>query len=492
MKQKTKRFICVGLASVLIFLCGCQQSPLQNVVTSKNDGSFNASLVQTATEDKGTNKIQTAEYSEVFTSTDRTVEFRLQISEELLDRNMPVVEVVPHYLSEKDVQRVALALFGDIDFYETEPRLAAVYSKDEILEKINRWSEYANTSALSNLYGDTINIQFQETLVKQFIETYTELYETATDESVYEQCQWQFKKDSYYWVSAEEIAGQNLENENDVIEASVKIGNINYNFSASKRNKDDFKLNNISAYLYAGTSPNSIDERIFRAWLCRTEEPTEKQIASVKAKAESILQQIQLGDWFVDECYVEKTYYGDTPEYVICVNAVPVLNNIPAIRRPQLTNLKSEDIYASNYYLTDVNFEFSANGELVSFWMYSPIDIKNTVNDNAEVLSIEGLVELAKNYLALSDYYEYGFGPMIDSTNEELSCVVNITRLDYNLTRVKVPNSDESYYYVPGIALSGNVEYYGKESGDIYFKNDNVTLVTLNGVDGSIVNTTNE
>lgn len=93
-----------------------------------------------------------------------------------------------------------------------------------------------------------------------------------------------------------------------------------------------------------------------------------------------MLEQMALGSWIVDECYVDTKYYGNAPEYTICVKAVPVLKGIPAMRRPQLTNLKSDEAYVSNYYLTDVEFEFSANGDLVSFWMYSPIDVSKVMN----------------------------------------------------------------------------------------------------------------
>lgn len=44
---------------------------------------------------------------------------------------------------------------------------------------------------------------------------------------------------------------------------------------------------------------------MFRAWLCRTEEPTDEQIAAVKEKAEAMLAQMQLGKWLmVKTCFM--------------------------------------------------------------------------------------------------------------------------------------------------------------------------------------------
>lgn len=487
MKKTIKFATGVGLISLLFFLYGCQYSPEKNTVISKNDGSFDTSIIQSATESKQSDTPNKISIDDVFYSTDGTVEFRLSINENENTESWPVVEVAPHYISEEDAKRVAYALFGDVQMYEAEPALATTYSQDEIREKIERWSQYTNEDSVTELFGEKKNNQETVTIIKQFIENYTKLYDSAPADNPHILCEWNFHKDSYYHVAPDELASLNTSDDNDKIAATVQLGDIHYYYSAATRNMKDFKLNNISAYLYDGIGPNMIDEHIFRAWLCRTEEPTDNQVASVKTKAEKALEQMQLGEWYIDECYVEAKMYGDIAEYIIHVNAVPVLNGVPAIRVPQLTNLKSDEVYAANYYITDVEFEFSAHGDLISFCLYSPIDIVNTVNDNVAVKSTNELLELAKSYLTLSDYYEYGFGPIIDSLGEKVNCTIAITELESNLVRVKVPNTDETYYYVPALVLKGDVEYSSAASGDIYFTSNNVTLVTINAIDGTII-----
>lgn len=487
MKKTIKFAIGVGLVSLLFFLYGCQYSPEKNAVISKNDGSFDTSIIQSATESKQSETPNQINIDDVFYSTDGTVEFRLSINENEKTKSWPVVEVAPHYLSEEEVKRVAYALFGDVQMFEAEPALATTYSQDEIREKIERWSQYTNEDSVTELFGEKKNNQETVTIIKQFIDNYTKLYDSAPADNPHFLCEWIFHKDSYYHVAPDELASMNTSDDNDKIAATVQLGDIHYYYSAATRNMKDFKLNNISTYLYDGIGPNMIDEHIFRSWLCRTQEPTEKQIANAKSKAETILEQIQLGKWHIDECYVETKLYGDIAEYIVHVNAVPVLNGVPAIRVPQLTNLKSDEVYASNYYITDTEFEFSAYGDLISFRLYSPIDIVNTVNDNVAVKSASELLELAKNYLELSDYYEYGMGPIIDSLGEEIKCTITISELDSNLVRVKTPNSDESYYYVPAIVLKGDVEYSSASNGDLYFVSNKVTLVTINAVDGTII-----
>lgn len=67
-----------------------------------------------------------------------------------------------------------------------------------------------------------------------------------------------------------------------------------------------------------------------------------------------MLKQMELGDWEIDECYVDTVYYGENIEYTVNLRAVPVFNGIEAIRQPQPSELTSDNTYAANYALTDV------------------------------------------------------------------------------------------------------------------------------------------
>lgn len=474
-----------------VMMTACVANPGQEIITSKNDGAFNAGIVSTDTEDSPPDATQHVKYNEVFSSKDGSVEFILNIDETVTAANMPVVEVSPHHITENDAERVAAALFGDVDFYEAEPLMDQKYSKSEILEKITRWSQFTSNEAVIELLGQSSESTVE--VVKSFIEEYTVMLESAPEENPHELCRWQFKKALYYTLSKDEADAMDTSNDNDEIKALLDIGDISYLYYVSTRNADDFKINNINVSLYDGISPASIDGYIFRAQLCRTEEPTDEQVAAVQHNAEEMLRMMDLGDWIINSCSVSTIYYGETPEYTVRINATPVLNGVAAVWQEQLNNLRSKEAYASNYYLTEANFEFSANGDLVSFEMYSPIDIQAVVNDNVQVLNFYDLIHRAKAYLELSDYYAYGIDLFGDSINEEMGCTVEINELEYNLTRVKVPDTDDRYYYIPAVTLRGNVQYYGKQSGNTYYTSDKpVTLVVLNSVDGSIINSTNE
>ena len=128
--------LAVVITSLIYILCACESNPKDDIITSKNDGSFNAGIVESAANDLLQNNYS-INYTNSFSSTDKSVDFEIDVNKEILTSDMPVIEVVPHYLSSADANRVAVALFGETDFYEAEPMLSSNFTKAEIQEKID-------------------------------------------------------------------------------------------------------------------------------------------------------------------------------------------------------------------------------------------------------------------------------------------------------------------------------------------------------------------
>lgn len=486
-----RKVMCFLLVLTSFTLCACQKNPGREVVTSKNDGSFNAHIAQSSSESHEKDAVQRIEKNECFYSTDNSIEYTINLNETLKNIDMPIVEVMPHYLNEEDAQRVAKALFGNATAYEAKNLVSPEYSKDDIRNKLSRWAQYSTEEAISTLYGKQDDMMVE--LVRSFITKYTEKYETAPAENTEELCQWQFKKIPYYLLPSEEVVGQDMSAETDSIQATFTIRDIPYRFNVETRNQNDYKANYINAYIYDGISPGFIDDRIFNSWLCRSKYPDVDQISKTKETAELMLQLMELGEWYIDQCYVETNTYGEIKEYTICINAVPVLNGVEALRQGQSFNLTSDDTYSANYSMTDVRFRFSPDGELLNFVMHSPIDIYDIVNENVSVLKIEELIEKATDNLRYVDYYNFDPNILIDTAPEELQCDVDVCKLAYSLNRIRVPNTEDHYYYVPCIELMGMVEFLGKESGDVYYNTESpIYLIAVNAIDGSIVNMTNQ
>ena len=493
------------LLALVFLLCGCQKSPENQSVVSKNDGTFDIKVIQSATESTSETGIATApseevplnetesprelfQYHKQFASSDNTVNFTIDLNADISDLPMPVVEVAPHQITTEDAKRIANVLFGDTTFYEAEPLGMEVFSKAEIQAKINRLLGYEGT--LGHYDGEVF-----DSARKMFIEEYTMKLETAPEDNPHQLCPWEYRKSSYYYWTTEELASIDTSQDNDELQIRVKMDGIPYLLTISTRDKSDYKLNNIHVTIDDGPSPLSADLYIFRNQLCQTAEPDEKAMEAVSEKTFEILQQMQLGDWTVNECYLEVANHNELPEYMIVVNAVPQYENIAAVRRPQITGLTSKETYASNYYLTNAQFKFNVTGTLISLEIISPIDLISVINNNVKTLSFDEMMKRAENQLTLSDYHAYDRLQFLDLGNEDYFCFVNITEVDYGLTRVKVPNTDESYYYVPAMFFYGTVQYQGKETGEIHdvdVKEEvRRPLLVLNAIDGSIINTTN-
>ena len=196
----------------------------------------------------------------------------------------------------------------------------------------------------------------------------SEYLNESTQDYSHSPCQWTFHKSSHYLYGAETAASYDSSRDNDEISIWAPIGNGEdgrYRIvTISRRDQKDYKLNNVS-YMATNSGPLMIDYALYRAEKLRTDRPTEEQIEEAVHKAQTILEQIGLGTWKVAFSAVETSPTGNVVEYMIRLTAVPVFQGVAAIHRPQLGNLKSDTVYASNYYLTEATFGFSADGTLI-------------------------------------------------------------------------------------------------------------------------------
>lgn len=483
-------FITLGIIS---FCTGCQDAPEGSAVISKSGQDFDTKVVASEGETQALlDNTLNVSCRRSFTSTDGSVNFVMDIDQTVSSSAMSVVKVKPHFLTGEDAKGVATSLFPNADFFEAEPERAKIYSQNEIQGKLGRWSQYANIDALEKLYGDSVSEDYVD-IIRSFIEDYTLMYEQAPVENPHTPCEWKMRNSSVYTLTADELAEASISDYSDEMSTQFSVNGIPYCFTATTRNKSDYKVNMISCYIYDGLCPRDLDERIFAAKLCRTEEPSQEQVDAIKSDVNKLLSSFDLGQWQVDECYVKSKNYGGETEFLVYVNAVPVLNGVSALRRPQISSLRNQNGYAANYYLTDAQFVFSANGDLISFSLFSPLDIQEIVDDNVTVPGIDNILNQAQKHLELSDAYNYGFGPLLEFIEEEVQCNVTISEIEYGLSRIKVPDNEDAYYYVPSILLKGCSEYIGKESGETYYISEKPEiLLVINAVDGTVINATNE
>ena len=92
MDRFTKRLGCAALMAVLLIsLYGCQQTPTTQSVVNKNDGSFDSSVIESASEIPAVDSTQTIAYTDKFASTDKSVMFTYNLNGQYTGVNNPVV-----------------------------------------------------------------------------------------------------------------------------------------------------------------------------------------------------------------------------------------------------------------------------------------------------------------------------------------------------------------------------------------------------------------
>lgn len=492
--MKKSIFIVMALVGLLI-ISGCQSSPEEDIVISKNDGAFEEKISQTlpASEDIPTVEKDTLQWHDTFTSTDGSVSFVIDIDEGIAANAKQVVEVVPHALSSSDIQRVAEALLGNVMFYERRPSQDPKYSRAQYQQMIRRFAPYINQDKLNELMGEDTYLEY----IQAYIELWTKKLEMASEEDPRVPCDWMLKKERHYNNSEAETEGRQIEEDSDVLLANAEKNGIEYILSAISKSDGSYKVNRINLNLTEGLGLYPVDRAIYRSMVCRTDKPSQEQIDAVTQKASQILEEMQLGKWSISDTSVESEEIGNAVEYIIEIVAAPVLGEDTVLLGQNLGNYK--DAYNATYPTTYVEFKFSANGDLIYFNLDSPLDIVEVPNERVATMSAVDLMELCKKNLSYRDAGGFGLSSdtvtSLEMSNEEnILCQVTISKVQYGLGRMMVANKDDHFYYIPVLVLNGVAEYIGEKSGRCYYssnydlENEESALIWINAIDGSIVN----
>lgn len=499
MKNKFAKPIVFVLTASLL-LCSCQEAPEKNAIVSKNDGSFEQKINQTAPVQTGTSneffleEPVSIKHSENFLSSDGSVEFSMNIDKELTAEVHKVIEVKPHILTEDDAQRVARTLLGDVNFYERRSSSNPQYSKSQYKKMLNRLSAYASQEALTELMGSAGADMYLE-YVRDTIAFWNKKYEDALEADPRTPCDWTLKKERLYNDSDVEIGNRSLMDDSDVLYANAEKDGIEYLYSVTIRDGNDYKVSNISLNLTEGLGLVPVDMAIYHSMLCRTEKPMDSQIRTAEDKAQRMLDSMNLGQWKIVGSSVSAEQIDEITEYTISIKVAPVLEDVPAIFGQPMTNILES--YAAVLPMTQAGFTFSANGDIIDFYMNSPLDIVEVVNTTVETMSIPDLVDRCKEQLTLSDAEAYGLPESIrkeleDALQEKILCQVSIDDVQYGLGRVNMKGSEDHYYYIPMMIFLGSAEYIGEQSGTVHYStkvanNISTVLVCINAVDGSLV-----
>lgn len=423
---------------------------------------------------QGEGDAQTKQAEEVsLMSLDGTVEYFFPSNSSFVVTNLPAVEVAPHEITAEEAARLANALFPGAEY--SGYVFDAPRTKADLQSSMERWRGYVTDGTLSDLFcGDENTMADMEKVIGRWEEAFAEKLAAAPETETRIPAQWVFRPDSDAW------AGGNPGTES--IRALVDCGGVEYSFCAANRTQGDYSLHMIYGSLENKSSPNNIETLLQQYELCRSPRPTEAQLTVILEKAQSALTALNVGEWEIDLCLVERLPRGLEEAYIVTVKAVPVFQGNAAVRFAQLENMRSTTEGAQHYYYSDASFSFAPDGTLLDFSVYSLVDVVD-VRSSGVTLGGDELLKVAKDRLAergLAFYNSYY------PTDLAISAKVYIDRMTYGLVRIEIEKGI-TYRYLPALCIDGHVELYD-EYGKIFYESttDGLTrMLVLNAVDGT-------
>ena len=489
-KKRVSAILCV--LSVASLFSGCQAAPDAAVVAGKNDGAFESALNSSA--EPVENAVTEAfSYTDQFTSTDGKIEFNIDVSDvEYSGNPMPVIQVTPEEITPELAKRVAETLYGeDTTFYE----YSEVGTRSEIEEKILYYELISSYDYIKEEYRDSPlsaeeieeAIQSHMKARKEILAKYEELYKTADDEAEKEKCQWTFFPQSHY-LPTQDFSENDDRTMN--IRAAFELDGVWMNYNVSSRDEDDYRIQMIMSFAH---DPNYTTDTLREAyansgWILQ-EDPDAETVENIRIQAEEMIEQMDIGDWEITYC--EAFDYGYYGGYVVSVSAAPVYEGVMVTPQVQLSNLKSEEEYASNYYYEQLGFTMSADGTVIDFSYMGPLEIVEVVNASTAVMPFDELTERVKTQLSMDDIGMYQRIDPEYALESEITdrAEVNITSMEFGLARTKIKDNPDDFYLVPSVTLRGDYTLYNSSGELIETGMEGVeqTLLVLNLVDGSVI-----
>lgn len=533
--MRRKIISAILLVGLLFSLAACQPAPEKEVVVSKNDGAFEQAITTDAGENGGVStqaengdapnsaaaESTAFSYTDSFTSTDGKITYNINAQVDVPTVNMPIVQVRPMVINGPKARQIVQALFGDAPIYEKTNEK----SKSEWEDLIISISNWTSDEAIRQAHGDNLSQDEIESIRasrQSILDSYKAAYEQAREVVPKDECQFRFYREftrysfdgagayadepSYY----EDIPyGQGYE-----LQAVAELDGLRYHIWFHNREADDFRNHSVSVFIEETDGPDVMNEYKRSVGLLSEEAPTAEQIVAAEQKARKMLSAMGIGDWQVKgkEQHNDFTESEDAhKDYFISVQCLPVYEGVVVTRQQGLSNIKSTNEYASNYYYEELNFQFSNDGRLLSFHYTGPLELVQVVNANVPVMSMDEIRQRVREQLSLGDLdslWEYNRPGVIESwfTGSSISAEAlaeqkafftavsaefNITSVKIGLARTRMKDNKTDFYLVPSVTLRGTESVLNAQGEDLAIgimpETQEVTVLGLNLVDGTVL-----
>ncbi len=473
-----KKRILSALAALLVLCCGCQKTPDKAIVTSKNDGTFEAALENTP-QSAPTAEATEQTYQDSFENANGAIRYELSLTAPELPTALPVVRVRPMEITPELAEKAARAVFGDAEIYEYTTQHTKSELEAAILQLKERVSDF--DALVTSCGGDEDAARDYKTALEARISEMEAAYAAAPDTAERTACDWQFHPGSYY---SDVTRGQIADIGQQVLKASATVDGAPFVLEAVNLEKDDYRQHTLTVgpdadladidALYAGTGALP-------------------DISAIQHKAVQIADDMDLGDWHVASCDSDLnapsvTYLTLTRTY----EGLPVTNH----DGPN----EAESAYGPAYTYEKLRMDFNGD-KLLSLLYQGALEQTGVVNANVQTLPFADILDAAKTRMQLRGTTDPLTGEQVSAPEDGGYDKIVVDRAELGLSRVLIRDDPTEYYLVPtytfyGTAASYNADgtlidysFFDEATGQtIAFPSETaVELAVINAVDGSVI-----
>ena len=493
-----KKYALIVLSALILSsVCACQKAPESGIVTSKNDGAFEAALEVTPDPAAAPEDTEPMTYIDSFTGMEEEIRFEIDLDEPAVTTALPVIQVRPQELTPEMAERAARAIFGEADIYE----YTSEFSKAEIEQAIMKLKQemFDWETRVANEGADQDDQDLIREEYSRRIAGLESSYESAPESVQQTLCTWEYHEENYYKSSAG--AGEYQDAGHRYIKALAELNGKTWVYQAMSRMQDDYRVQSLSLYEDdRGVSDDDISAAEWEAM--KAEHAAYLEIADLEAEqtqALALAESLGSRRWVAVPRYVleANSDWATTDESVVVLT--PVYNGVPVTWHFGGFNPRSEDIYASTYGYEEMTVLFDADG--ISGFNYSNmLEVVATVNDNVEILPFEKILTAAENQMKMTNGTDLNM-----SYGEWVSALeISVTNAELGLSRVRIKDSAADFYLIPTYTFYGIVtaldengepimisdyDENGHEIGESFPYTTAKELAVINAVDGSAINT---
>lgn len=467
-KRKNFKLKQLGVLLLMFVLSGCKKTPTDQAVVNKNDGVLEKAMKETESGDASTEQDYPKEYKESFQTDSKDVTVTVDAKVKAVQGALPVVRVEPREITVDEVKAWTEVLFEGVTPYEPD----TVMTKSEIEEAIVMYKKGSTPERLEENSNSDEEAQWFAQLYEQYITELEEAYKTAPEAEEKKPCEWKFYPTSHYdpyFTLAAEKETEEFQSLDRTLELQVYTDELNgyaANIWADNRDEDDFKLHNLNFFY--------LDEDKM------AEEMAYQEFSEEKATdlAEKTRKQLQLKDWKIDQILDESTEAASS----YTVYYAPVIEGAAVIPY-QEAHIKSEDIYAANYYTAKLEIKIY-NGLVQAVWLTSTEKIKEIVTPDVQTIDFEQVCERFKKQMQM----QYTRDAIVNPDNltpqlKDAEVEIRISEIKQGLFRIKEKDNADTFLYVPAWYFEGRFMVNGED-----YQMQDMPLVMINGIDGSIIN----